>query len=98
MAVEAYQDGPRVVLVWDLYRAPVGEPALKPWRRRRVHIQHSGPLSAPQLTQLAVRMGGFVLSGLGAQAAVPRGLPWHEVGGQAGSVPPGGGEGGANPA
>jgi hypothetical protein len=95
--LEVFQLNELAVLDHVLYRAPVGDPIRRPVARRRVLIHHPGPLSPAQLLALAVRMGGFVLSGARGTALVPRGLPWREVGATEWSVPPGGGEGGANP-
>jgi hypothetical protein len=84
------------MLTWTLYGAPVGDPYRRVKRVRRVFVQDVGPLSAPQLTTLAARMAAFVLRGQPGTHHVPSGLPYREVAGMAVSVPPGGGEGGAN--
>ena len=83
------------VLDYELYRAPLGDPIRRVAQRRRVLIDHPGPLSPAQLLHLAVRMGGYVLLGARGTAHVPTGLPWREIAPPKGSVPPGGGEGGA---
>jgi len=96
VAVEVHQEGTGALLDWVVYRAPLGDPLRKRWKHRRILIRDTGPLSIPQLTVLAGRMGAYVLSGQPGQHAVPRGLPWREPGATEWSVPLGEGEGGGN--
>lgn len=96
--VEAWPQGAGAVLDWTVYRARVGAGERRPWKRRRVLIRNTGPLSVPQLTGLAGRMAAFVLADQPGTHHVPRGLPWMEPGVTQWSVPPGGGEGGEKPA
>jgi hypothetical protein len=96
VAVEAFQLNDLVVLDWTLYRAPLGDPIRRPAQHRRVLITVDSLMTPDQLTQLVGRHASYVLVGARGVRPVPRGLPWREIAPPKGSVPPGGGEGGAN--
>jgi hypothetical protein len=96
VTITAFRMSDHYVVDWHVYRPTGGSPLRRPRAHRRVRIALSQDLDAVQLTEVCRRMALHVLSTSRGNAAVPRGLPWHEVGAGSWSVPPGGGEGGAN--
>jgi len=94
--VTAYQQGEFIILDWRVYRSKALNPVRRPSAHSRVRIRHAEPLSEIQLTVLAGRMVAYILARRPGHQFVPRHLPWQEVGATEWSVPPGGGEGGAN--
>lgn len=96
--IQASQVGGHIILDWRVYRSSAGGVMKRVKTHRRVMIRHDADLSPQQLTSLCSRMAAYILGALGGNQHVPRHLPWREVGATEWSVPPGGGEGGANPA
>jgi hypothetical protein len=96
VVVEAWQNGGYAVLDWSVYRSKAGAAMKRRASHRRVHIRIDEVLQEAQLTVLVQRMAVYVLASLRGHQFVPRHLPWMEVGATEWSVPPGGGEGGAN--
>lgn len=96
VSIDVWQDGPFVYLDWTEYTAKLAGAMKSKRAHRRVRIRYDERLSTPQLTVLAGRMSAYVLASSRGHQFVPRHLPWQEVGSTEWSVPPGGGEGGAN--
>jgi hypothetical protein len=96
VTISAAQVGGHIILDWFEYR-PVASGLMKRVaKQRRVMVRHGEALGPSQLTSLIARMATYVLARSTGNASVPKHLPWMEVGATEWSVPPGGGEGGAN--
>ena len=97
VTVSAAQVGGHVILDYFEYRAKAGGLMKRASKQTRVMIRHDEDLDAAQLLSLVSRMCAYLLARTPVRRAVPRHLPWREVGATEWSVPPGGGEGGAKP-
>lgn len=98
VTVEAFQAGDKVTLTWYRFERKPGQELRRITGTKRVILTYGKQLTTWQLTRLCSGMALYALRGVRGGAAVPAGLPWFEVGGQARSVPPSGGEGGEEPA
>jgi len=97
VTITAYRSSAsRIILLHeDVPHLPAdGKSPLK--KRTIVHLKYGSDLLPGDLTALIGRMAAYMLASKRWRVAIPRGCEWHEVGGEAGSVPPGGGEGGAS--
>jgi hypothetical protein len=93
-AISVSQRGDKVTC--DYYATPRNEAgqAFRPAQHRRVIVTCTIELDRGQLAHLGARMAQYVVHTQRGSKAVPRGLPWWEVGVTDQPVPPGGGEGG----
>lgn len=91
---EITQSGDRITCDYWVYPASRTERMVKAVLHRRVQITHPIALDRSQLVVVAHRMVTYIMGTQRGSKAVPRGLPWWEVGTTAQPVPPSGGEGG----
>lgn len=91
---EIHQSGDRITCDYWVYPGSRTERMVKAVLHRRVQITHPIALDRAQLVVVAHRMVSYIMGTQRGSKAVPRGLPWWEIGATPQPVPPGGGEGG----
>jgi hypothetical protein len=94
LEIRVHQHGGKVTCDYYAYAATESQQYQRPSLHRRVIITSQEKLNRAQMVEVAARMVSYVRTSQRGNSAVPRGLPWWEVGVTAQPVPPGGGEGG----